>query len=88
MEHGDGSAIACPQLTMLYAGGPEGKDQVEEFIAAVGFVPVFVGPIRYARNLEVRALCPRGRGWGAGGGRPRERHRRHAAWACTSYLPR
>lgn len=55
MEHGDGSAISGQQLTMMFAGGPEGKDKVEELIGAVGFKPVFVGPIRYARNLEAIA---------------------------------
>lgn len=55
MTLGDGSAITGEQLTMLYAGGPAEKDKVEEFISAVGFLPCYVGPIRFARNLEVRA---------------------------------
>lgn len=39
---------------MLYAGGPERKEEAAEFIKAVGWEPMYVGPIRYARNLEVR----------------------------------
>ena len=54
-EHGDGALIAPgQQLTMLYAGGPAGQDVVEAAIADIGFKPEHVGPIRYARNLEVR----------------------------------
>jgi predicted dinucleotide-binding enzyme len=42
-------------ISMMFAGpaGP-GREQVAELIADVGFEPVYVGPIRYARNLEVR----------------------------------
>eukprot|EP00798_Chlamydomonas_sp_ICE-L_P009748 gene9748-7623_t len=39
-------------LTMLIAGAAEGKEATEELVAGVGFTPQYVGPIRYARNLE------------------------------------
>lgn len=56
MAAADGSSIpeVGGPLTLLYAGGPERHELAEEVIRAVGFVPVRVGPIRYARNLEVR----------------------------------
>jgi 8-hydroxy-5-deazaflavin:NADPH oxidoreductase len=38
---------------MLYCG--EDKDGIEELIAAIGYKPCYVGPIRYARNLEAIA---------------------------------
>ncbi|PNW73429.1 hypothetical protein CHLRE_14g631600v5 [Chlamydomonas reinhardtii] len=54
MAAADGSSIpeVGGPLTLLYAGGPERHELAEEVIRAVGFVPVRVGPIRYARNLE------------------------------------
>ncbi|GIL99382.1 hypothetical protein Vretimale_4555, partial [Volvox reticuliferus] len=55
MEHADGSGITGEQLTMMFAGGPDHKGLVEEVIADTGFKPVYVGPIRYARNLEALA---------------------------------
>ncbi|GLI68955.1 hypothetical protein VaNZ11_013482 [Volvox africanus] len=55
MERADGSGITGQQLTMMFAGGPDQKELVEEVIAATGFIPVYVGPIRYARNLEALA---------------------------------
>lgn len=55
MDHADGSHITGQQLTMMFAGGPDRRAEVEEVIAAVGFKPVYVGPIRYARNLEALA---------------------------------
>ncbi|PNH05802.1 Metalloreductase STEAP3 [Tetrabaena socialis] len=55
MSHADGSAITGQQLTMLFAGGPAQREAAEEVISAVGFKPEYVGPIRYARNLEAIA---------------------------------
>jgi predicted dinucleotide-binding enzyme len=42
-------------ISMMFAGKDNGpaRDQVAALIADVGFDPVYVGPIRYARNLEV-----------------------------------
>jgi len=42
---------------MLIAGDPDDKSKVivEKVVAAVGFKPFYVGPIRYARNLEAIA---------------------------------
>ena len=44
---------------MLFAGGqlddPGTRTIVEGVIRAVGFKPFYVGPIRYARNLEAMA---------------------------------
>ncbi|KAL7447963.1 hypothetical protein ACHAXS_000115 [Conticribra weissflogii] len=42
---------------MLIAGDPDDKSRamVEGVVAAVGFKPFYVGPIRYARNLEAMA---------------------------------
>ena len=51
----DGSLITGEQLTMLYAGSQKAQKQAEEIIAEGGFKPYYVGPIRYARNLEVSA---------------------------------
>ncbi|KAG2499286.1 hypothetical protein HYH03_002864 [Edaphochlamys debaryana] len=55
MSHPDGSLITGQQLSMLFCGGPERLEEVEEVISAVGFDPAYVGPIRYARNLEAMA---------------------------------
>ncbi|CAD7704354.1 unnamed protein product [Ostreobium quekettii] len=55
MHAPDGSAINGQQLAMLYAGAPEKKDVAEELVRASGFEPAYVGPIRYARNLEAIA---------------------------------
>lgn len=52
---------------MLYAGGPAGQDVVEAAIADIGFTPEHVGPIRYARNLEVRRGREGGGAQAAGG---------------------
>ncbi|WIA20789.1 hypothetical protein OEZ85_005149 [Tetradesmus obliquus] len=43
-------------ISMMFAGpaGP-GREQVADVISDVGFEPVYVGPIRYARNLEALA---------------------------------
>ena len=50
-----GEGITGQQLTMLLAGAPEGRDIAELVVAGVGFKPKYVGPIRYARNLEAIA---------------------------------
>lgn len=49
-------------MCRLFAGPPaaEPRAAVEQLIADSGFVPTYVGPIQYARNLEVRTahrLC-------------------------------
>jgi len=42
---------------MMIAGDPDAESRaiVEEVVTAVGFKPFYVGPIRYARNLEAIA---------------------------------
>lgn len=60
VEHlgaGNGSAINGQQLTMLFAGPKGGApyELAQSVIAGVGFVPKYVGPIRYARNLDAIA---------------------------------
>lgn len=40
---------------MFYCGSQEARKEAEEIIRAVGFSPFYVGPIRYARNLEAMA---------------------------------
>lgn len=58
MPHGDGATIegwSGGQLSMLYAGGPDKRDVAERIISDIGWRPVYVGPIRYARNLEALA---------------------------------
>jgi predicted dinucleotide-binding enzyme len=40
---------------MLFCGAPEDMNLIAQVIAAVGFNPFYVGPIRYARNLEAMA---------------------------------
>lgn len=40
---------------MLFCGSPDQKELVEAVVAAVGYKPYYVGPIRYARNLEAVA---------------------------------
>jgi len=52
MEAADGSLINGQQLTMLLAGPEEKRADAEAVVAAAGFVPEYVGPIRYARNME------------------------------------
>ena len=55
-------------LTMMYAGPADQQQQkvVEEVVLGVGFEPQYVGPIRYARNLEVRCVCLCLCGWVGG----------------------
>lgn len=61
MEAADGRLIpgGAPggALTMLFCGPGEAKECeiVEKVISGVGFVPRYVGPIRYAKNLEALA---------------------------------
>ena len=45
------------RLTMLCAGPAERRGTLELLVAAAGLEPRYVGPIRYARNLEVRRRC-------------------------------
>jgi len=59
-EHMEKAADFLPggqRLTMLFAGSDNKakREVVEDIIAAVGFEPAYVGPIRYARNLEAMA---------------------------------
>jgi len=59
-EHMAAAADFLPggqRLTMLFAGSDDKskREIVEDVIAGVGFEPVYVGPIRYARNLEALA---------------------------------
>ncbi|EFJ41953.1 hypothetical protein VOLCADRAFT_107469 [Volvox carteri f. nagariensis] len=58
MAQGDGSSLNGQQLTMMFAGSSENKALVEEVISTTGFEPVYVGSIRYARNLELREVGP------------------------------
>ena len=55
MGHGDGSQVTGEQLSMLFCGPEDKKEVVEEIITGVGFIPEYVGGIRYARNLEAIA---------------------------------
>lgn len=58
------SVMAAPdalgqRISMLFAGPPDdaaGREAVGALITDAGFAPEFVGPLRYARNLEVRWL--------------------------------
>ncbi|KAH7617218.1 hypothetical protein Ndes2526B_g07811 [Nannochloris sp. 'desiccata'] len=59
-EHMDKASDFLPdgqRLTMLFAGSDDKvkRGVVEDVIAGVGFEPAYVGPIRYARNLEAMA---------------------------------
>ena len=58
-EHMDHASDFLPgqRLTMLFAGADNKikREVVEDVIAGVGFEPAYVGPIRYARNLEALA---------------------------------
>ena len=61
LGHPDGSQIpgydfsSRGPLKMLFCGPAEQQEVAAEIIAAVGFAPQYVGPIRYARNLEAMA---------------------------------
>eukprot|EP00245_Coleochaete_scutata_P007539 TRINITY_DN22989_c0_g1_i1.p1 TRINITY_DN22989_c0_g1~~TRINITY_DN22989_c0_g1_i1.p1 ORF type:complete len:251 (-),score=31.75 TRINITY_DN22989_c0_g1_i1:288-1040(-) len=48
------TSVGGKKLDMLYAGPAEGpaKETAEKIISDVGFMPVWVGPQRAARNLE------------------------------------
>ena len=50
-----GHNVARGPLTMLFCGPSDRQADAAEAIDAVGFKPVFVGPIRYSRNLEAIA---------------------------------
>eukprot|EP00887_Chlorella_sp_A99_P005451 scaffold1.g5451.t1 len=55
LAHPDGTRVTGQRLTMLFAGAPERQDVAARVIELVGFIPVYVGHIRYARHLEVLA---------------------------------
>lgn len=56
MAAADGKTLGLSTpLTMLMAGPEQGRDVAEAVVAGVGFTPRYIGPIRYARNLEVMA---------------------------------
>lgn len=58
MSVADGRTIKefqAPRLTMLIAGPSEGRRVAESIVDGVGFEPCYVGPIRFARNLEALA---------------------------------
>ena len=57
MAAADGSRITGQRLTMLIAGAEDQASRrvVEAVVEGVGFLPEWVGPIRYARNLEAIA---------------------------------
>jgi 8-hydroxy-5-deazaflavin:NADPH oxidoreductase len=62
MAAADGSRIfadpaASGPLTMLFAGADNAdhRSTVEAIVEGVGFSPRYLGPIRYARNLEAIA---------------------------------
>lgn len=57
MVHPDGSLISGEQLVMMYAGAAEKKDIAAKLVEDSGFIPAYVGPIRFARNLEVSSTC-------------------------------
>jgi predicted dinucleotide-binding enzyme len=42
-------------LKMLFCGGADQREAAAQIISAVGFTPVYVGAIRYSRNLEAIA---------------------------------
>lgn len=61
MYHSEGDLIQPgTRLTMMYAGGPGKQEVAEQVVRDVGFAPVYIGPIRYARNLEVRQVVTAG----------------------------
>lgn len=55
MDKADGSTLGGTQLTLLFAGAGEKVDTAASIISDVGFKPEYVGPIRYAKNLEAIA---------------------------------
>ena len=58
MSVGDGSTMpgfTGQRLTMLIAGPKDKRQVAERIVELVGFEPCYVGPIRYARNLEAIA---------------------------------
>ena len=57
MADPSGPVLGAAPLDMMYAGpaDPAAKAVMSSVISSVGFHPVYVGPIRYARNLEAIA---------------------------------
>eukprot|EP01098_Paradermamoeba_levis_P003354 TRINITY_DN1542_c0_g1_i2.p1 TRINITY_DN1542_c0_g1~~TRINITY_DN1542_c0_g1_i2.p1 ORF type:complete len:256 (+),score=60.51 TRINITY_DN1542_c0_g1_i2:111-770(+) len=55
VTHPDGSLINNNKLLALVAGHPDKKDLALKVIEAIGLETAYVGPIRYARNLEALA---------------------------------
>jgi 8-hydroxy-5-deazaflavin:NADPH oxidoreductase len=49
--------MAKPEGIQMMFAGPDNdaKKVAEAIVAAVGFQPLYVGPIRYSRNLEAMA---------------------------------
>ena len=78
MAHPDGSLVTGQRLTLLFAGSAARQAEAAALIRTVGFLPHWVGHVRYARNLEALAElyihCGAGLGgahWGqADGTRP------------------
>jgi predicted dinucleotide-binding enzyme len=50
-----GRADSLGPLKMLYCGPLEQREAAAQVISAVGFHPVYVGTLRYSRNLEAIA---------------------------------
>ncbi|GAB4817922.1 hypothetical protein N2152v2_004968 [Parachlorella kessleri] len=67
MAHPNGELIAGKRLSMMFAGPAEYHGKCAEIVEAVGFIPEWVGPIRYARNLEAVAELYVHLGSGIGG---------------------
>ena len=60
MGHPDGSTISNYNalngpLNAMFAGPKEKRNEAQSLITAVGFRGLYVGPIRYSRNLEAMA---------------------------------
>jgi predicted dinucleotide-binding enzyme len=60
LEFSDGSKIpnrdaSKGPLNMLFAGNKDKEAEAAAVVAAVGFRPIYVGPIKYSRNLEAIA---------------------------------
>ncbi len=51
----DGTFINGQKLTMLFVGPADKKKVAASVVEGVGFIPKYVGPIRYARNLDAIA---------------------------------
>ena len=57
MADPSGPVAGAAPLDMMFAGSPDAASKaiMSTVISAVGFHPVYVGPIRYSRNLEAIA---------------------------------